>query len=340
MRIFETDQAQGIRRLFQPAASLAPPGSPRPAGGGAAENIIRAPRGGKPSALPNTGKGPEQQGAAMSHNNPVRVLAVSSGKGGVGKTNVAVNLGITLSGMGRRVALLDADLGLANVDVLLGLHAKYNLSHVLSGERSLSEIMVEGPGRLKIVPASSGIQRMSELSAPEQAALIHAFGDIGHDLDALLVDTAAGISGGVVNFARACQDILLVVVDEPTSLTDAYAFIKLLNRDHGVFRFQIIANMVQDAAHGQALFTKLCKVTDRYLDVALHFLGAIPQDEYLRRAVQKQNPVVLAYPNSKSAQAFRAVAQRADALPVAERSSGRLEFFFERMIRSPNRAMV
>jgi flagellar biosynthesis protein FlhG len=276
----------------------------------------------------------------MTQANPVRVLAVSSGKGGVGKTNVAVNLGVALSAIGRRVVLLDADLGLANVDVLLGLQSKFNLSHVLSGERSLSEVMLQGPGGLRIVPASSGIQRMSELPMAEQAGVIHAFADLGSDIDVLLVDTAAGISGSVVNFSRACQDIILVVLDEPTSLTDAYAFIKLLNRDYGVFRFHILANMVQDAAHGQNLFGKLCKVTDRYLDVALHFLGAIPQDEYLRRAVQRQNPVVLAYPNSKSAQAFRALALRTNALPVSERSSGGLEFFVERMIRFNNTATV
>ncbi|BBL74720.1 MinD/ParA family protein [Methylomagnum ishizawai] len=276
----------------------------------------------------------------MSQTNPIRVMAVSSGKGGVGKTNVAVNLGVSLTGMGRRVVLLDADLGLANVDVLLGLHAKYNLSHVLSGERSLDEIMVEGPGGLRIVPASSGIQRMSELNHAEQAAIIHAFADLNQDIDVLMVDTAAGIAGGVVNFVRACQDVLLVVVDEPTSLTDAYAFIKLMNRDYGVFRFHILTNMVQDVVHGQALFSKLCKVTDRYLDVALHFLGAIPQDEYLRRAVQKQNPVVLAYPNSKSAQAFRATALRTDALPISQRGGGGLEFFVERMIRYSNTATV
>ncbi|SMF94959.1 flagellar biosynthesis protein FlhG [Methylomagnum ishizawai] len=276
----------------------------------------------------------------MSQTNPIRVMAVSSGKGGVGKTNVAVNIGVSLAGMGRRVVLLDADLGLANVDVLLGLHAKYNLSHVLSGERTLDEIMVEGPGGLRIVPASSGIQRMSELNHAEQAAIIRAFADLNQDIDVLMVDTAAGIAGGVVNFVRACQDVLLVVVDEPTSLTDAYAFIKLMNRDYGVFRFHILTNMVQDVVHGQALFSKLCKVTDRYLDVALHFLGAIPQDEYLRRAVQKQNPVVLAYPNSKSAQAFRATALRTDALPISQRGGGGLEFFVERMIRYSNTATV
>jgi len=290
MRMFDTDQADGIRRMAQPR--------------------------------------------------PVRVLAVSSGKGGVGKTNVAVNLGVSLSELGRQVVLLDADLGLANVDVLLGLQPKFNLSHVLSGERTLDEILVEGPSGLKIVPASSGIQRMSELTSAEQAAVIRAFGEMNQDIDVLLVDTAAGISGGVVNFARACQDIILVVCDEPTSLTDAYAFIKLLNRDYGVHRFQILANMVQDFQQGQALFGKLCRVTDRYLDVTLNFLGAVPRDEQLRKAVQRQNPVVVAYPHSKAARAFRALALKMDALPISGQASGRLEFFVERMIRYTSAAAL
>jgi flagellar biosynthesis protein FlhG len=264
---------------------------------------------------------------------PIRVLAVTSGKGGVGKTNIAVNLGVALSELGRQVVLLDADLGLANVDVLLGLQPKFNLSHLLKGERTLEEIMVDGPLGIRIVPAASGLQHMSELAMTEQAAVVRAFSEMEQDIDFLLVDTAAGISSSVINFARACQEIILVVCDEPTSLTDAYAFIKLLNRDYGLFRFQILTNMVQDARQGQALFTKLCKVTDRYLDVALNFLGVIPQDEYLKKAVQRQNPVVLAFPQSKSGQAFRSLAKKADSLPISDRSSGSLEFFMERMIQ-------
>ncbi|MGI9210983.1 MAG: MinD/ParA family protein [Methylococcaceae bacterium] len=266
-------------------------------------------------------------------NHAPRVLAIASGKGGVGKTNVAVNLGISLSEMGRRVVLMDADLGLANVDILLGLHPKFNLSHVLNGERNLSEIMVEGPSGLRIVPASSGLQHMSDLSNSEQAAVIRAFSEIDSDTDVLLVDTAAGISSSVVNFARACQEVVLIVCDEPTSITDAYAFIKLLNRDYGVYRFQILTNMVQDARQGQALFYKLNKVTDHYLDVTLNHLGIIPFDEFLRKAVQRQSPVTLSYPQSKSSQAFRQLSKRVINLPIAERSSGRLEFFVERMIQ-------
>lgn len=266
-------------------------------------------------------------------NHAPRVLAIASGKGGVGKTNVAVNLGISLSEMGRRVVLMDADLGLANVDILLGLHPKFNLSHLLNGERNLSEIMVEGPSGLRIVPASSGLQHMSDLSNGEQAAVIRAFSEIDEDTDVLLVDTAAGISSSVVNFARACQEVVLIVCDEPTSITDAYAFIKLLNRDYGVYRFQILTNMVQDARQGQALFYKLNKVTDHYLDVTLNHLGIIPFDEFLRKAVQRQSPVTLSYPQSKSSQAFRQLSKRVVNLPITERSSGRLEFFVERMIQ-------
>ncbi len=263
---------------------------------------------------------------------PVRVIAVTSGKGGVGKTNLSVNLGIALSEKGRKVVLLDADMGLANVDILLGLSPEYNLSHVLEGEKSLREIMLAGPGGLNIIPASSGIQQMSELSSVQQAGIIRAFSEMDADLDALIVDTAAGISSGVVNFARACQEIIVVICDEPTSLTDAYAYIKLLNRDYGLYKFHVITNMVQTAQQGQQLFTKLTKVTDKYLDVSLNYLGAVPFDESLRKAVQKQKPVILSFPQSKASMSLRKLADRVDQLPVKSQAGGYLEFFVERII--------
>lgn len=269
----------------------------------------------------------------MNKTKPVRVFAVTSGKGGVGKTNLSVNLGIALSQAGQRVALLDADMGLANVDILLGMYPKFNLSHVLTGEKTLDEIMLTGPSGLKVIPGASGIQKMSELSNIEQAAVIRAFSDVDQDLDVLIVDTAAGISASVVNFARACQDILIVVCDEPTSLTDAYAFIKLLNRDYGLSHFHVITNMVQTLQQGQALFQKLTKVTDHYLDVTLQFAGAVPYDEYLRKSVQKQTPVVVGFPKSKATLAIKAIAGRINAWPVKSQAGGYLEFFIERMIQ-------
>jgi flagellar biosynthesis protein FlhG len=269
----------------------------------------------------------------MRNMKPVRVMAVTSGKGGVGKTNLSVNIGIALAEMGRRVTLLDADMGLANVDILLGMYPEFNLSHVLKGEKTLNEIMVEGPSGLKIIPASSGLQNMSDMSLGEQAAIIRGFTEIDQETDVLIVDTAAGISASVVNFSRACQEIMVVVCDEPTSLTDAYAFIKLLNRDYGLSSFNMVANMVQSPQQGQGLFTKLTKVTDRYLDVAINYIGAVPYDDYLRKSVQKQTPVVKAFPQSKSALAIKNLSRVIDARPIKAQAGGYLEFFVERMIQ-------
>ncbi len=269
----------------------------------------------------------------MKQNKPVRVIAVTSGKGGVGKTNLSVNLGVALAQIGRKTALLDADMGLANVDILLGMSPKFNLSHVLSGEKELHEVMLTGPGGLKIIPASSGLQHMSELTSTEQAGLINAFSTFDKDLEVLIVDTAAGITASVVNFARACQEVVVVVCDEPTSLTDAYAYIKLLNRDYGLNSFHIITNMVKSAEHGQMLFSKLTKVTDRYLDVSLLYDGAIPMDDKLRQAVQKQMPVVESFPGSDSSMAFKKLAKKIDQWPLKTQAGGYLEFFVERMIQ-------
>jgi len=268
----------------------------------------------------------------MTQRKPVRVISVTSGKGGVGKTNLSVNIGVALAKIGRKVAILDADMGLANVDILLGISPQFNLSHVLNGEKTLKDIMVAGPAGVQIIPASSGIQHMSDLSNAEQAGVIRAFSDIDNDLDVLIVDTAAGISTTVVNFARACQEIIVVVCDEPTSLADAYAYIKLLNRDYGLNRFHIVANMVQSAEHGQLLFNKLTKVTDRYLDIALQYVGAVPFDDYLKRAVQKQTSIIEAFPQSKAALAIRQLAKKIDYWPIQSRAGGYLEFFVERMI--------
>ncbi len=265
-------------------------------------------------------------------NKPVRVIAVTSGKGGVGKTNVSINLGVSLASMGRNVMLMDADLGLANVDVLLGLRPRFNLSHVVSGERPLDEVLVDGPEGLKIVPASSGLSSMAGLAPAEHAGVIRAFSELKHPLDVLLIDTAAGISDSVIAYTKAAQEVVVVLCDEPTSITDAYALIKLLNREYGMHRFRVLANMVPSVQSGNELYRKILQVTDRYLDVALDFVGAIPYDEYLRKAVQRQKSVVDAFPRCKSSLAFKKLAQKADSWPMPTTAGGRLEFFVERLI--------
>ncbi len=264
---------------------------------------------------------------------PVRVVAVTGGKGGVGKTNVSVNLAVAMADLGKRVMLLDADLGLANIDVVLGLHPERDLSHVVRGECSLEEVLIEGPAGILVAPAASGVQQMAELSKAEHAGLIRAFSDVGSDLDVMIIDTAAGISDIVVSFSRAAQDVVVVVCDEPASITDAYALIKLLNREYGIDRYHILANMVRTAQEGRALYNKICRVTDRYLDVMLNFMGSIPYDENLRKAVRTQKSVVQAYPRSRSAQTFKNLAKKADNWPVPEGVSGHLQFFVERLIQ-------
>ena len=269
----------------------------------------------------------------MGSNHPVQVIAVTGGKGGIGKTNVSVNLSLALADMGRRVVLLDADLGLANVDVLLGLKPKATLADVLDGKCDLRDVMVTGPGGIRIVPAASGAANMVSLSPQQHAGLIQAFSEIGDNIDVLVVDTAAGIGDSVVSFVRAAQEALIVVCDEPTSITDAYALIKLLNRDHGMTRFRVLANMVGTPQEGRMVFAKLTKVTDRFLDVALQYVGAVPFDEAVRKSVQKQRAVFEAFPRSKASLAIRAIAQKVDAWPLPANPRGHLEFFVERLVQ-------
>jgi flagellar biosynthesis protein FlhG len=265
---------------------------------------------------------------------PVRVIAVTSGKGGVGKTNVSVNLATAMAQSGKQVLLLDADLGLANVDVMLGLHPDHNLSHVLSGERTLEEILVTAPGGFRVVPAASGVKSMLELGAREHAGLVQAFSELSTSLDVLLIDTAAGLSDGVITYTRAAQEVIVVVCDEPASITDAYALIKVMSRDYGHKRFRILANMARSIREGYELFGKIARVTDKFLSVSLDFLGSIPHDELLRQAVQKQRAVVEVYPASRASQAFKKLVPKVDNWPVPVAASGHVEFFVERLVNA------
>lgn len=266
----------------------------------------------------------------------VKVITVTGGKGGVGKSSVSLNLAVALCQMGKHVMLFDADLGLANIDVMLGLKIRHNLAHVLRGECSLQDIIHDGPQGLRIVPASSGLKEMAELSLDQHAGLIRAFSSLDEPVDFLIVDTAAGISDMVLSFCRAAQDVMMVVCNESTSVADAYAQMKVLSNDYGVSKFRIVANQVHSLEEGKFMFKKLVTLTDKFLDVALELCACIPIDINMRKAIRQRTCVVDAFPQTPAARAFKSLARRVLNWPIPDIPGGYLEFFVENLIKNPN----
>lgn len=266
-------------------------------------------------------------------NHKVKVITVTGGKGGVGKSSVSLNLSVALCQLGYKVMLFDADLGLANIDVMLGLKVDRNLGHVLSGECELSDIIKTGPAGLRIVPASSGLKQMVELTPQEHAGLIRAFSDLKEDIDFLIVDTAAGISDMVLSFCRAAQDVVMVVCNEPTSIADAYAEMKVLSNDYGVKKFKIIGNNLHTLDEGKIMFQKLSAVCGRFLNVTMELVACVPADPNLRKAIRQRSCAVELYPQSPASKIFKLLASRVSVWPVPEIPGGHLEFFVENLVR-------
>ncbi|HOG16761.1 MAG: Flagellum site-determining protein YlxH [Syntrophaceae bacterium PtaU1.Bin231] len=266
------------------------------------------------------------RGAVRCAASSVRVVAVTSGKGGVGKTNISANLAYFLTRKKRKTLILDADLGLANIDVILGLTPRYNLHHVLSGERRLSEAMIQGPGGIRILPSSSGIQEMSELSQGQKLLLLDELDSLEQELDFMLIDTGAGISGNVMYFNMAAGEIIVVTSPEPTAMTDAYALIKILYQRHAKKRFLLLVNMVRSAAEGREVFQRLSHAVGYFLNLQISPLGHIVQDEHITEAVKRQQIFAERYPESPAAVCLRAVADRLCREKPPEGDTGGLRF--------------
>ena len=269
--------------------------------------------------------------AARSESRETRVIAVTSGKGGVGKTNLVANLAVELARRGRKVLILDADLGLANVDILLGLAPNGHLGDVLSGTCEIDEIILHGPENIDLLPAASGIAEVTALSEAQKARLKMALEQLRERYDTLLVDTGAGISSNVIYFAGAAQDVVVVVTPEPTALADAYAVIKVLRNRRQIRRFQLVVNQVHQVSVAEAVHERLVRVAERFLDVEIRLLGHVYADAAVQRAVMAQGLLVALYPSSPAARCMTQIAQRLDMLPPSQRD-GAVDRFWDNLL--------
>lgn len=254
----------------------------------------------------STRKPPERK----KPNSNMRVITITSGKGGVGKTNIVLNLCVALSARKHRVFLLDADLGLANVDVLLGVTPTFTLEHLLNGEKTVNEILVEGPGGVKILPGSSGISELAEMSYEQQMKLFGLLQEMDSEVDYLFIDTGAGISSNVLRFNASAGEVVIIASPEPTSITDAYALIKLLAIKYHIRAFNLIANSVNSEEDGLNVYKTLHRVCDQFLKVELNFMGSIPFDPAVRKSVRQQKPWVQAFPKAPASKKLLQIVQK------------------------------
>jgi len=265
---------------------------------------------------------------------PAKVIAITSGKGGVGKTHVTVNLGLALARLGKRVLLLDGDLGLANINILLGFRPKKTLQEVVEGRATLKEVIVSDPLGIDVLPAASGIPEMTALSEETRINLVTAFDEYANAYDYVLVDTAAGIGDNVLYFNEAAEEILVVIGPEPTSITDAYALIKVLSSRSGRKEFDVVVNRAQKGTDGKATFAQLATATDRFLDVSLKFLGSIADDDSVPSAVREQRPFIDKFPSAKASMDIHKLAKRIANNEGSRVPKGGLQFFFRALLQS------
>jgi len=263
----------------------------------------------------------------------LHVIAVTSGKGGVGKTNLSVNLAALAARSGSRTLLVDADLGLANSHIVLGITPRYHLGHLLDGTVGVDEVLADGPDGLKVLAASSGVQEVTRLDDAQKLRLLTALDPLDDRFDVVLVDCAAGIGDNVLFFAGAAQTTLLVVTPEPTSLTDAYAAVKVLSQQGGVRHFAVVVNWASDAEQAREVFQKLARVTSRFLQAQVRYAGFVPRDENVQRSVMAQRPVSDLYPQSPSSRALASLAREVLSWQPPAGLEGGLKLLWQRLLR-------
>jgi len=263
----------------------------------------------------------------------IRTIAVASGKGGVGKTNITANLAIGLSRMNNRVLVFDADLGLSNIDVILNLANKYNINHLFKGEKQLKDLIVEGPGGIQVLPASSGIQELTELDEFQRLRLIEEFESYDNGIDYLLIDTSSGISSNVAFFCMAAQEIVIVTSAEPTAMTDAYALMKVLFTKYQEKNFKVLVNSVKNEKEGTDVFRRLSTAAERFLSISLDYIGFIPLDSSVPKAVRQQRAFLDMYPDCE---ASKSILKITDRISSTENNNvkGTLQFFLGGLLKA------
>jgi flagellar biosynthesis protein FlhG len=276
--------------------------------------------------------GSSPQKTRRTRDSNARVIAITSGKGGVGKTSIVGNLGYAFTKLGKKVLILDADLGLGNLDVLLGLAPKYNLSHVILGERTIDEILVEGPGKMNILPASSGIQELTNLNKDQKIQILTQLDLLIDSVDVLFIDTAAGISSNVMDFNATAQEVVVVVSPEPTSITDAYALMKVLSLKYSGKACKLIVNMVRRPEEGREVFRQLQIVTDRFLDITIEYLGYVLLDGKFTKGVRNQKIVSELYPDTPASRCFTDISRKISSMSPLHLPKGNSNLFWQHLV--------
>jgi flagellar biosynthesis protein FlhG len=269
---------------------------------------------------------------------PLRVVAVTSGKGGVGKTNFSANLAVLSAKAGRRVLIIDADLGLANVEILFGLKPRHHLGDLLAGTLTIDQVLAHGPQGIRVLPAGSGMQSLTHLDAAQKRVLIAALDPLEDEFDLVIIDSGAGIGDNVLFFVGAAQEAILVVSPEPTSLTDAYATVKVLSQQAGVRHFSVVVNTAPHELRAREIFEKLNAVTDRFLKANVRYLGYLPRDENVHRAVMAQRPLLDAFPQSPYSRALSVIGGKLLKETSPSQMDGGLKFLWQRLFRESETA--
>ena len=265
---------------------------------------------------------------------PLHVIAVTGGKGGIGKTTLSVNLAIAFAKLRKQVLLFDADLGLANVDVMLGINPGKNIHDFLAGNCNLKEVCIKGPHGITIIPSASGIQKMADLSSAQSIELIRSFSAITDNVDVMIIDLASGISSQVIDFTHAAQDVLIVICNDPASLTDSYAVIKILHQKYARTRFGIVVNKVKSAYEGYDVFKHFQDAAAKFINITMQYLGHIPQDDFVGIAARDRVAIVDKFPQSNAAIAINKVCDGINHWRDEGALTGGIQFFFERLVQN------